>query len=105
MKLISLGKFVYNDRLRDLYTINKNGKVDNVFEIKSNPNRQSIYTAIGQLFLNNLYFKKVTRFVVLPEEIDIELIKDFELIDIKTITFKWKNNEAVFKGLGKVKIL
>ena len=49
------GEIVANDRERDLYTIS-NDKIDTVFEFKTNNDRQSIYTGIGQLLLNNGIF-------------------------------------------------
>lgn len=97
-----LGLEPKRDRLRDLFTLNtKTNKIELLFEIKSKPDRQSLYTAIGQLMMYGLKDKPKS-FFVFPDKINRELIADLKKLNIETIRFKEKNKKITFLDLDKI---
>ena len=102
-ELIRLGLEPKRDRLRDLFTFNETTKkTELLFEIKCKPDRQSLYTAIGQLMMYGIVDKPKS-FFVFPDEINAELIADLKKLNIETIRFKEKNKKITFLGLGKIR--
>lgn len=94
----------FNDRYRDLYTMSSPTKINRLFEVKTALSRQSIYTAIGQLFLNSITNENSSKLIfVCPDDIDKELISDLNNINIKVLTFNWKNKKPVFNNLDILK--
>lgn len=93
-----------NEDFIDLYTINEKGVSTNMFEIKSNLSRYSVYTAIGQLMLNSRSMvNKPKYFFVCPSEIDQTLEKDLKTLDIHVIKFRWEKGKPVFHKLKSIK--
>ncbi len=89
------GEIVANDRERDLYTIRKD-KIDTVFEFKTNNDRQSIYTGIGQLLLNNGIFKPAPRMVLsLPVGLSEDFKGAIKSLNIDILEYQWKNNKTL----------
>ena len=71
-----------------------------IFEIKTSTNPYSIYTAIGQLLLHaHNVNSKAKRFVVLPNSIENEIIKDLDALGIQTVTYDLKGNKIAFHNL------
>ena len=103
-RLFKLKKIKFaNDRRKDLFLLDYNGKHTHLFEIKSSLSLQNIYTAIGQLFLNcNKIKSKPALIFVCPEEIDEQLIIDLKALEISTITFSWKKGVPKFKNIEKI---
>ena len=101
-ELIQLGLKPKRDRLRDLFTADKNTKkIELLFEIKSKPDRQSLYTAIGQLMMYGI-IDKPKCFFVFPDKINTELIADLKKLNIETIRFREKNKKITFLDLSKI---
>ena len=61
------GEAVYNNQLIDLY-VRKSKKIIEVYEVKTSLDRQSLYTAIGQLLTHSVREgSNAKRFIVLPK--------------------------------------
>lgn len=86
-KTIGPKHVIFNNRLVDL-GVQKLGKTQKLFEIKTSADRQSIYTGIGQLMFHSAGNSKIEKILVLPLEdykkANSEIIGK---IDIKVITF------------------
>lgn len=101
--LVKLNKKVANDRNRDLYIINSGRQVTHVFEIKPSLALQSIYTAIGQLTLNNIRLPKYPKlFLVVPAFNDSILKESLKRIGIRVLEFKWINELPSFMNISSV---
>jgi len=89
------GEIVANDRERDLYIISKD-RINTVFEFKTNYDRQSIYTGIGQLLLNNRIFNPAPRMVLsLPVGLSEDFKRVINSLDIEILEYQWKNNKTL----------
>lgn len=96
-------KLVANDQQRDLYLYTKKGIITSVFEIKTSLTSQTIFTAVGQLFVNNIKLKPVPKLIyVIPEKPNINLAKTLKELGIEVLVYYWKNNLPEFKDLEKV---
>jgi hypothetical protein len=92
------GAHIANDQLRDLYLFN-NGEVEIVFEFKTGFDRQSVYSAIGQLLLNNTTLKPTPKYVmVLPLGLSEEIQSVVRNLNIELLQYEWISD-------GKVKFL
>ena len=102
--LISIkDKLVANDKQRDLYLYTDKGLIRTVFEIKTSLTSQTIFTAVGQLFVNNIRLMPVPRLIyVIPEKPNINLAKTLKKLGIEVLVYYWKNNLPEFKDLEKV---
>jgi len=90
------------DFYRDLFIRGAKGQITHLFEIKSSPSLQAVYTAIGQLMLRSVE-DKATCIIVLPDETNKELIKDLAKLKIDIVTFSFDtNNQVHFKGLKNI---
>ncbi|WP_271729202.1 hypothetical protein [Aquimarina algiphila] len=102
--IISTNKLlVANDQQRDLYIYNKKAKIESVFEIKTSLKSQSIFTAVGQLYVNNIRLKPMPQLIyVIPEKPNLNLLKTLKKLNIKTLVFSWKDGKPIFKNLNKL---
>lgn len=92
-KNLNIGK---NKKI-DLYTYSKD-KINRIFEIKSEISRQSVYTAIGQLYLNSFELNCNPELIfICPNTIPIPIKKSLKQIGIKVITYLWYDNEPKFE--------
>lgn len=99
-----LGLQTKRDQFRDAYTIDNNGKVDRIFEVKTGFNRQKLYTAVGQLIVNSLTHNS-EKFFVLEKDAYADLIEDLGKIPVKCVTYKWNADKLSVKFYGlKVQI-
>lgn len=90
---------VANNQYRDLYIIKKGVIVDTVFEFKTGTDRQSVYSAIGQLQLINTTLKPKPKYVmVLPLGLSDEIQRTIRSLEIELLEYTWENN-------GKVKFI
>jgi hypothetical protein len=65
------GEEVFNSSLIDLF-VKKNGKLTEVYEVKTGTERQTLYTAIGQLVTHSIGISSPTaRFLVVPASGDL----------------------------------
>ena len=93
---------VANDRHRDLYIL-ENKKIRKVFEFKTDTSRQSIYTAIGQLFLNNISLNPRPELIlVTPDGLSNNLQKRIKQLDIDILEYTWDDKDNPrFVNLGE----
>lgn len=91
-----LGHRVYNDRARDLFTLDKRDSVAVLFEVKTDIERNSIYRAVGQLLLNGGVANHAPRMVlVVPGKPEGETRSALRSIGIDVLTYKWDGHEPV----------
>lgn len=84
-----------NNKFIDL-GITKNGKPLAIFEIKTSVNTQAIYTAIGQLMLHSSKSRvNPLKFAVFPSDLDDDIVKDLNKLNIKTIRYKWSSDNKL----------
>jgi hypothetical protein len=75
-------------------------KITCLFEIKTTISSQSIYTAIGQLFLYSKYNKvQPKKFFVCPLEIKESLKKDLKELGIEVLTYKFSGEKIIFQNI------
>ncbi len=92
-----------NDVNRDLYTLTNGKKIRTVFEIKTDSDTQSLYTAVGQLLLNNLHLPhKPKLFLVLPSRISATADLVLRELGIECLVYGWKDERPVFKYTRKL---
>lgn len=84
-----------NDQKRDLYIKSAQGKIDSLFEIKTDCLWQSIYTGIGQLFINSDSSTR-NRFLVIYAPETNELANKLEQIGITIVPYVWDDEQVVF---------
>jgi hypothetical protein len=86
-----------NDKNRDLYVLNKNGVITAVYEFKTSHSSTDIYTAVGQLLVNNITISNRTKkFIVIPKGYNKYLKVIFEKLNINVIDYAWQNERLNF---------
>lgn len=96
------GVLVANDQQRDLYIYNKKAKIETVFEIKTSLKSQTIFTAVGQLFVNNARLNPVPRLIyVIPEKPNGNLAKTLKKLNIETLVYNLSEGKTTFYKLEK----
>ncbi|WP_116787004.1 hypothetical protein [Flavobacterium psychrotrophum] len=99
-QLIEKGFMVANDQQRDLYLYNKVPKITHVFEIKTAINSQVIFTAVGQLMVNNSRIEPKPKLLfVVPEKLNKNLIQSLKKLNIEQLVYTFQNNKPIFKDL------
>jgi hypothetical protein len=94
---------VANDTNRDIYTLSKQNIPQVVFEFKTDVSIQSLYTAVGQLLLNNLHFDKRPKLVlVVPEKLTGPIYSVLDQLGIRHLIYSWKNDKPIFKKMDSV---
>lgn len=87
---------VFNTQKIDL-AIELNDEITTVFEVKTSVDTQSIYTAVGQLFMHTVGAQNVSRIIVLPEffvnQVTINCLQELK---VQIIWFSIKNNQCKF---------
>jgi hypothetical protein len=102
-KIEAKGFNVANDQQRDLYIYNDLPKIKIVFEIKTSISSQTIFTAIGQLLVNNARLSPLPKLVfVIPETLNKNLLKTLKKLNIITLVYTWQNDSPVFNKLHKI---
>jgi len=97
------GHLVANDQQRDLYIYTKKSEIDTVFEVKTSVTSQTIFTAIGQLFVNNARLKTMPKLVfVIPEKPTTNLAKTLAKLNVKVLVYNWIDNRPTFNNLESV---
>lgn len=78
---------VYNTQKIDL-AVNINGMLAEIYELKTSTDSQSIYTAIGQLFMHSAGSNKVEKWIVLPGRIDnMKLLSNLDTLGVQLIQY------------------
>lgn len=94
---------VANDQQRDLYIFNEKGKIETVFEVKTSFISQTIFTAVGQLYVNSAKLDPWPKMIfVIPEKPNENLTKTFKKLNIKTLVYTWDKDLPQFKNLDKI---
>lgn len=102
-QLEALGKHVANDNQRDLYIFNKRNKIETIFEIKTSLNSQSIFTAVGQLFVNSARIEPLPKLVfVMPENPNKNFSISLARLNIKTLVYSWHKGQPLFQNLDSI---
>ena len=93
---------IANDKKRDLYILTDTGKINTIFEIKTNTLTSSLYSAIGQLILYSIGLEKtINLFLVLPDQLKPEIEKRVKSIGIDILYYKWEEGFPIFKHLDE----
>jgi hypothetical protein len=101
--LVSKKNQVANNRQRDLYTYTSSGQITTVFEVKTSLSSQSIFTAIGQLYVNNIRISPMPKLIyVIPEKPNRNLTKTLEALKVEILIYSWKKGKPHFKNLDKI---
>lgn len=99
-QLAEKGFKVANDQQRDLYIYNNSPLITHVFEIKTSINSQVIFTAVGQLKVNNARIEPQPKLIfVVPEKLNNNLILTLKKLNIEQLVYTFKNNKPIFKDL------
>jgi hypothetical protein len=81
----------------DLGIVDASGNLTELYEVKPNVERQSLYTAIGQIMVHDdASFKNLQRFIVLPEsdEIPHDVVRTLKRLNITTLRFVMTPNRV-----------
>ncbi|URQ99425.1 hypothetical protein LOC50_03685 [Pseudoalteromonas sp. SCSIO 43095] len=90
---------VFNTQKIDL-AIEFNGRITSIFEVKTSVDTQSIYTAVGQLFMHGIGIPDINRIVVLPEPLENEAtINCLCELGVQIILFSIDNQLCKFKQI------
>ncbi|EOG7704959.1 hypothetical protein ACLINR_004494 [Vibrio parahaemolyticus] len=88
---------VFNTQKIDL-AIDLKGSITTIFEVKTSPDTQSIYTAVGQLFMHGVGIPDVNKVIVLPETLDNETtVNCLNELGIEVLLFSIDNDLCEFK--------
>lgn len=102
-KLRELGFKTANNTYIDLYLYNKLGKINTIFEVKTNTSGTNLYTAVGQLYLNSINLKnKVTLVLVCPKSENTELVGKLNKLNIKVLNYQLLKDKIVFPKLREL---
>ena len=90
-----------NDKNRDLFTY-KNSKIENLFEVKTSCDTQSLCTALGQLLIYSIPLPKFVKlYAVLPIKLKKDVSSRFMELGVEIIYFNWVNGNVKFENLSK----
>ena len=88
----------FNDRLIDL-AVQKKGKIQKIYEVKTSLNRQAIYTGIGQLMFHSSGDDNIEKILVLPaDDYPKEFTEILGVLNISILPYKILNGEKVQFG-------
>lgn len=92
---------VANDHTRDLFTVNKKGRITNVFQIETDVSATSINCATAHLLLNNIDLMERPRLILtVPESIDDALNVKLKKLGIDLLVYEWQHDQAVIPNLS-----
>ena len=87
---LTRGEGVFNSNLIDLF-VKKNGILSEIYEVKTFVDRQTLYTAIGQIVAHaSENISSIAKFLVIPVDEDIpdDLKQAIAVLGIKTRHFR-----------------
>jgi len=100
-RLSDMGVRAVNDALRDLYVPGEEGGIDVLFEAKTSADRQSIYTAVGQLTLYAPPDESLQRVAVLPSDVRPNMVESLQERGVEVLTYTWEGELPRFDDLQK----
>lgn len=90
---------VYNTQKIDL-AVEENGYLKKVFEVKTKSDSQSIYTAVGQLFMHSV-LTSAEKIIVLPDDVNNKSLFDcLTELKITILVYSIQNDKCVFEKLA-----
>lgn len=95
--LVEAGASPGNDNIRDLFLQDDQGSVAAVYEVKTASDRQSIYSAIGQLVIYSPVEQRTNQVLVLPDDLDLDLRTAIENRGFSVVLYDWEDGEATFR--------
>lgn len=102
LKAKKLGQ-IRNDQGRDLFVLNSIGRMQFLFEAKTDLSTHSIYEAIGQLFYHSAGFiPSPKRVLVLPGKPSSKTRNVLRKIKISMLRYGWSNKTPRFANLDEV---
>jgi hypothetical protein len=90
---------VSNDRARDLFLINKSGRIDTLFEIKTSSLLGDVYQAIGQLFYNSTASQRRPKLILVSPRLPKSMKQTLADLGITQVRYKISGSEVDFTGL------
>lgn len=92
-----------NDRLRDLFVVSAKGKVQILFEAKTDLGTSSVYSAVGQLMLHGAAEKLAPkRILVIPGSPKPKTSAALRRLGILTLTYKQKKDDLSLGNLDPI---
>lgn len=92
---------VANDRTRDLFTVNKKGRITYVFQIVTDVSATSIKCATAHLLLNNIELSERPRLILtVPESINEDFNVKLKKLGIEILVYQWQGAQAVSPDLS-----
>lgn len=90
------GVTITNSPLIDLLA-HRNGKLVEIYEVKTSTTRQTLYAAIGQLIVHSSGQAGVARYIVLPStgSVPRDIKQALDELHIKKLNFRIKRNDTV----------
>lgn len=90
-------EYLVKNKYIDLGVLNREKKLIELYEVKTNADRQSLYTAIGQIGVHgSVSSETLKRYIVLPnrEKISLDIKQALEKLNIKLIWFEMDTNKV-----------
>jgi hypothetical protein len=101
--LIEQGLKVGNDLIRDLFTVNRKGKITAVFEVVTDTSTAALNSGTAQLLLNNIDLPERPRLVLtVPDNLDEALESKLKKLGIEILVYDWHRDQAVFPELANI---
>ena len=92
-----------NDRERDLMIVSSEGQVTHLFEVKTDLDTSSIYSAVGQLMLHSVLTSNPPKLIiVLPDQPVPPLLKAVRKLGIYVVRYEWFNGRPIFHNFPKI---
>lgn len=94
-----------NDRSRDLYILDKQGKILTLFEVKTDIETGSLYSGVGQLIINSFQIKERPRLILaIPEQLPSNIEEGLKSIGVGCLTYSLAGKDVNFNNLRALKL-
>ncbi len=98
--LIEQGLKVGNDLARDLFTVNRKGKIRDVFQVVTDTSTATLNSGTAQLLLSNIDLPERPRLVLtVPDNLDEALESKLKKLGIEILVYDWHRDQAMFPYL------
>jgi hypothetical protein len=98
--LIEQGLKVGNDLIRDIFTVNRKGRITAVFQIVTDTSAAALNSGMAHLLLGNIDLPERPRLVLtVPDNVDESLEARLRKLGVDILVYEWRENNAVFPGL------
>jgi len=98
--LIEQGLKVGNDLARDLFTVNRKGRITAVFQVVTDTSAAALNSGAAQLLLSDIDLPERPRLILaVPVTIDEALESKLKKLGVDILVYEWQENKAVFPGL------